>query len=52
MRTSLISRSILLLSICGSALATPVEVAPEPGTIMLAASGVAIAGFITWRRKK
>jgi hypothetical protein len=52
MRTQLASLSILLLTVCGMASASSLNVAPEPGTIMLAASGVTIAGFLTWRRRK
>lgn len=54
MRTSLISMSILALTVCGlvSAASRDIVATPEPGTIMLAASGVALAGFVTWRRRK
>ena len=53
MRTSLVPMSILLLTVCGlCSAAASAFAAPEPGTIMLAASGVALAGFVTWRRRK
>ena len=53
MRISLAPTLILLLAVCGLASAAPRALpTPEPGTIMLAASGVALAGFVTWRRRK
>jgi hypothetical protein len=52
MRKQLASLSILLLTVCGIAAASNISGVPEPGTIILAASGVTIAGFLTWRRRK
>ena len=50
MRTTLISTSILLLTLFGAALAQTQQ--PEPGSIVLTTTGLAIAGYITWRRRK
>jgi hypothetical protein len=52
MRTSFAAVSILLLTVCGMSSAASLLGTPEPGTILLAASGVAIAGYVTWRRRK
>jgi hypothetical protein len=54
MRTHLTVLSVMLLTICGlaSAASAAPGIAPEPGTILLAASGLTVAGFVTWHRRK
>jgi hypothetical protein len=52
MRTSFVTLSILLLTVCGISSGSNLAIVPEPGTIMLAASGIGLAGFLTWRRRK
>jgi len=49
-KTTVVTTSILLLTLCSAALAATTN--PEPGTIVLTATGFAIAGYITWRRRK
>ena len=51
MKSTLTSSVILLVTACTAALAQAAPT-PEPGTIALLGTGLAVVAFVSWRKRK